>query len=282
MVREELQRHDRERGREQLVGRWDADDLVGVLRDLLVAVGGEGDDHAGARADLLDVREHLLVDGVAERDGHHRQVLVDERVRAVLHLAGRGPLGVDVRELLELQRTLERRGVVHAAAEMQEVLGLVVAVGQRADLRLLAQHRVDERRQVEHLGQELGRDLRHDRAAPLRQVDGEEVEVDQHRGVRLRRRDADLRTGVQVDDVVRDARRLAADHVRERQQARAALLRRVHRGERVGGLAGLGDRDRELAGRHHRIAVAVLRRDLHIAGDAGETFDQVLAHERGV
>src|SRR3712207_7910699 len=39
---------------------------------------------------------------------------------------------------------------------------------------------------------------------------------------------------------------------------RAALLREAHGGERVGGLAGLGDADDEVALADHRVRVAVL------------------------
>ena len=49
------------------------------------------------------------------RDDRH--LLVDERDRPVLHLAGRIAFGVDVGDLLQLQRAFERDRVVDAAAE---------------------------------------------------------------------------------------------------------------------------------------------------------------------
>ena len=52
---------------------------------------------------------------------HHRHVLVDERDRPVLHLAGGIALGVDVGDLLELERAFERDRIVDAAAQEQEV-----------------------------------------------------------------------------------------------------------------------------------------------------------------
>ena len=262
--------------------RRDADDLVGVTGYLLIAVGRERDDDPGASAYLLDVREHLLVDAVPQRDRHDRQGLVDERVRPVLHLTRGGALGVDVGELFQLECALERRRVVHATAEMQEIRGRRVPIRESADLRVLAEHRVDERWQVEGLRKQLRREFRRDGAAPLREVHREQKEVDEHRGVCLRRGDADLGTGVKVDDVVGEARGLAPHHVAERQEPRAPLLRRVHRRERVGGLSRLGHRDRELTARHDRVAVAVLRRDLDVARDLREALDEVLADERRV
>ena len=76
---------------------------------------------AAARLDLLDVAEHLLEHVVARGDGHDGHVLVDERDGAVLHLAGGIALGVDVGDLLQLERALEGDGVVDAAAQVEEV-----------------------------------------------------------------------------------------------------------------------------------------------------------------
>jgi hypothetical protein len=48
---------------------------------------------------------------------------VDEGVGAVLHLAGGVAFGVDVGDLLELERAFEGDGEVDAAAEEEEVVG---------------------------------------------------------------------------------------------------------------------------------------------------------------
>ena len=95
-------------------------------------------DHgAAARLRLLDVADHLLEHVVVGRDRDDRHPLVDERDRPVLHLAGRIALGVDVGDLLELERAFERDRIVDAAAEEQEV-GAVVE-----PLRDLARSRAD-------------------------------------------------------------------------------------------------------------------------------------------
>ena len=59
-----------------------------------------------ARGDLLHVRHGLLENRVARRDDDHRHRLVDQRDRPVLQLPRRVALGVDVTQLLELQRAL--------------------------------------------------------------------------------------------------------------------------------------------------------------------------------
>ena len=92
-----------------------------IERELVVAARRERDDRAAARLHLLHVADHLLEHVIVRREGDDRHLLVDERDRPVLHLAGRIALGVDVGDLLQLERALERDRVVDAAAEVQEV-----------------------------------------------------------------------------------------------------------------------------------------------------------------
>src|ERR1051325_4515884 len=74
-----------------------------------------------SRAHLLHVRQHPVEVAVARREGDHRELLGDQRDRAVLHLAARVAFRVDVRDLLQLERALERDGVLEPAAEVEEV-----------------------------------------------------------------------------------------------------------------------------------------------------------------
>ena len=189
---------------------------------------------------------------------------------------------MDVGELLELERALEGRGIVDAAPEEEEVPRRVIAIRERSDLGLLAEHRIDEGRQMECLGEQLARSRGIERSSPLAEVDREKIQIHEHRGVGLRRRDADLRSRMQIHDVVGHATRLTADHVHERQKARALLLRLFHRGKRVGCLSRLRDRDHELTWRPDRLAISVFTREVHVAGYAREALDEVLADKRGV
>ena len=112
------------------MGLGDVDYVLDQLADVGVAFDGDGDDAAGAGADFLDVGERLFVledgagvVGVLRGNADDRKRFVDESVGAVLHLAGRVALGVDVGDLLELERALEGDGVMDAAAEEEEVAG---------------------------------------------------------------------------------------------------------------------------------------------------------------
>ena len=75
----------------------------------------------------------------------------------MLHLAGGIALGVDVRELLELQSALQGHRVLDTPRQVQEVAVPEVAPGQRLALRVKAgENRGD---QVGHAGQVLQKAL---------------------------------------------------------------------------------------------------------------------------
>ena len=115
-MRIDERRHGRRHlGQDQRLHRVDG----GRLASLRV---GDQDDAAAARGDLLHVGHGLLEDAVVRRDHDHRHVLVDQRDRAVLQLAGGIALGVDVGDFLELQRAFERQRIAGAAAEIEDVV----------------------------------------------------------------------------------------------------------------------------------------------------------------
>ena len=62
----------------------------------------------------------------------------------------------------------------------------------------------------------------------------------------------------------------------------ALALHLVHRGQGVGGLARLADRDVQAVLLDHRIAVAELRGRLGVGRHAGQRLDQVRAADAGV
>ena len=106
------------------------DRVLDEVLDLFVAFDGDGDDSAAAGGDLLNVAEGFFVledaAGVVRvlgGDADYGEGFVDEGVGAVLHLAGGVAFGVDVADLLELERAFEGDGVVDAAAEEEEVVG---------------------------------------------------------------------------------------------------------------------------------------------------------------
>lgn len=105
-------------GEEQGVAPWHAEDRADVLLHFRVRVARDGEDARRAGVDLADVREH---DGVrAFAFGHERddgEPRFEERERPVLHFVRRVAFGVEVRDLLELERGIEREPVVELAAQ---------------------------------------------------------------------------------------------------------------------------------------------------------------------
>ena len=89
-----------------------------------VAFGGHGDDRAFAGADHGEVGHRLVVHRILRHEEHRRRLLVNQRDRPVLHFRRGITLGVDVGNLLELERAFERDGKGVAAAEEEEVVGL--------------------------------------------------------------------------------------------------------------------------------------------------------------
>ncbi len=83
---------------------------------------GEHIQLAAARAHLHQVGLQLLEQLVVRGDRHYRHAGVDQRQRAVLEFAGGVAFGVDVGNLLELERAFQGNGVQGAAAQEQGVL----------------------------------------------------------------------------------------------------------------------------------------------------------------
>ncbi len=121
----------------------------------------------------------------------------------MLHLAGGIPLGVDVRDLLQLQRAFERDRVVNAPAQEKEVAARVKAVADLLNLLVGLEDLFDQQRQVRQRVQMGLPLLRTQRALHPRQVQREQVERHQLRGEGLGGGDANLRARVRVDDARR-------------------------------------------------------------------------------
>ena len=173
-------------------------------------------DHAAAaRLHLLHVRHDLVEHRVVRRDEHHRHVLVDQRDRPVLHLRRRIALGVDVADLLELERALERGREVVAAAEVQEVRRVLELLGDLLDLAARGRGSAGSAPAAP--------------PAPARSRGPRTTDMLRSRASlsvssasaitwlvnAFVRRDADLRAGVQVDAAVVLARDRRADHVHD-------------------------------------------------------------------
>ena len=73
---------------------------------------------------------HLLLGG--QRDDRH--TIGDEADGAVLELAGRVGVRVDIADLLQLEAALQREGVIESAPDKEAALGVDKAAGEVLDL----------------------------------------------------------------------------------------------------------------------------------------------------
>ena len=203
---------------------------------------------------------------------------VDQGDRAVLHLGGRVALGVDVADLLELQRPFERDREVEVAAEVEGAPGRgdplggldrsarscrtsPISVGDRLD-------RIDD-------GQAVG-EREVPEPAQVERQQGQDGDLGRER---LGAGDADLGAGVQVDAAVGLAGDRAADGVDDRQGRMPPPLRLAEGAQRVGRLARLAEDEDERPVVERGVAVAELAGVLDLDRQVGQPLDQVLADQ---
>ena len=287
MVGEQLHGDGFQDGAEQLRGGRELEDVVGGGAHFLVAFGDDGDHDAVAGLDLADVADGFLVAGdrlrvapVAGGQHHHRQVLVDEGVGAVLHLSGRVAFGVDVGNLLQLQRPFQRQRVVDAAAQKKKVAAAEEMSGQLFDLVVAVQDLLQLGRNLQQLSQVGLGFHRGQPAAHLGQVERQDVKSGKLRGEGLGGGHADFRPGVGVEGAVGLARNHGADHVANGQGPGAFLLGLALGGDGVGGLARLADDDGQRGSIDQRVAVAVLGGVVHFHRQPRQFLDHELAGQR--
>ena len=284
VVRQQLQGHDVHHRLQAVLHLGHPDDrrvLPGNLGNLLVALGGDEDEPPAPGAKLL---HHALLLRVAPVPGGHDDEghrLVHERERAVLHLPGEDTLRVHQRNLLNLERTLQRGGVVVPAAEHQQALLILQIRREREHLR------VELERRANRLGE--AEERLHDFLAPSRAGDGilgererEEDHGDDLAGVRLGGRDANLRARVDVDTAVGAARDGRADGVDDADAESASFLGVLHSLEGIRRLTRLGDEDAGVIPEEGALAVEDVGGELEGDGEFGELLHELPDGDGGV
>ena len=267
MVSEQLQHDCVQDDRRRLVHFRDLEDIGRDSVERAIPLGDQGQDRRVAGDDLVDVADHLVFGRAGGADGDHGKLIVEQGDGPVLQLAARCPFCVYVRDLLQLQRALERDRVAQPAAREHEVAVLAVFVGQLDDLLLSGEDVADlvgkRPQRLDQLPLAFWRNASLDIRKPHRK----QVEADDVRVQSLGRGDADFGPGVQVNRAVGVASGGACDHVRRRDRERAASLGLLHCDKGVRRFSGLGDHDAERLLADGRPPVAELRRVLRSGGD---------------
>src|SRR6185312_13681079 len=183
--------------------------MVRCIRNLGVTFSGDRNYASTGFFDLAQVADGLLsaqyglwIVQIARSDTNDGNVLVDERIRAVLDLTGGIAFRVDIGSFFQFERAIESNGIVHVAPNVEEVFDLVVLLRQLVAEVVLVQNGLDFVRKSQEFVHQSGNFLIGERAACFAEVDGEEVERNQLRAKCLGRRDADFRSSLRMDDGV--------------------------------------------------------------------------------
>ena len=254
--------------------------LLAMRRDAVGA--GHEDDAAAARDHLLHVRRRLLEQGPGGGDDDHRHRLVDQCDGAVLHLARGIALGVDVGDLLELERALERQRIIGAAPEIEHVMRSRDLLGDGADALVVMQHLGHARGDLLERPHERRLPVAIERPARRPGGDGERRQHRELTGEGLGARDPDLGAGMGRKDDIRLARHRRFRHIDDRRHMLTERLGMAQGGKRVGGLARLRDEQRQPALLQDRLAIAEFRGDIDLDRHAGDLLEPDPGHHAGI
>ena len=159
-----------DRGRET-VDRRQFDDMLGEVAQFGDPRRVRQQDQLAAAGDhLAGVAGGFIEQTIRRGDQHHRHTVVDQRDRPMFHFAGGIALGMEIAELLQLQRAFQSDRITSAAAEIEDVAGLRQAVGDRVIARQLAQHTANQIRQFAERAQMGGGDASVQAAARQRPI----------------------------------------------------------------------------------------------------------------
>ncbi len=240
------------------------------------------DDTAAARGDFLHVRNGLFEETIVRCNHDDGHVLVDQRDRAVLQLAGSITFGVNIGNFLELQRAFQRQREAGAPAEIKHVLEARQIARQALYLRLDdVEHLAHDAR---HLDQMLHKFLfltRLQRAARLAGGNGERSKHRKLAGEGLGGSDADFRSGKDREDGVRFPGNGRFPHIDDGADLEIAFLAIAQRCQRIGCLTRLRDEERRLRWLKWHFTIAELGGHIDLHRQARITLEPVFADQAG-
>ena len=201
----------------------------------------------------------------------------------MLHLAGGVGLGVQVADLLELERTLVGNSGTHAAAHEQRRLRILAQQGSLMNgLGLGIQNPLDLLGRIGKLAEQHACLFGGQAVLDLRQQQGQQRQAHNLADEALGRGDRDLLVGLGINDAVALTRHGAAHHVGDAKDLGALDTRVANGGEGIGRLARLGHGNDERRRRDDGVAIAELAGSLNLGGNASPALNKVLCDEAGV
>ena len=196
---------------------------------------------------------------------------------AVLQLTGGVCLGVDIADLLELQRALQAHGVIQIPADEENGIMIKVPGGEILHILRAVQYGLQLFRQSFQLMQDGRIFLMGDRSQQVTEIKSDHVHQGQLRGICLCGSHGDLRPRPCIEHIVRLPGDGGTHHVHNGQRPAAKALGLPQGGHGIQRFAGLADEDHQGVIVHQRIAVAELRGEAHLHWAAEQALPVILA-----
>ena len=191
-------------GQQQLIRLRNCNQAIGHLGHLPGTVlRGEGQYVRPPALHLHHVAHGLFKQPPIGAQSHHQCAVLDEGDGSVLEFPGGIGLGVDIGDLLELQRSLQPQGIVHVAADVKHRVVVEVLAGIILNILPFFQHLFHlGRQQQQFLHRLVVPFLRH--GPPLSaKIQCQQIHHRQLGGVGLGGSHGDLRSGPGVEHHVR-------------------------------------------------------------------------------
>ena len=255
------------------------DNAIGGLPHLLAMIPGGKRQHIAAPGfHLHNITHGLLKKLCVGTQGHHQCAFLNKADGAVLKFAGSVSLGVNIRNLLELQGTLQPQGIVHIPSDKKHTVMIEILAGKILDIVLVGEDLLHFPRQQQHLLEDGAiLFLLHGTQQP-RQVQPQQVQHCQLGGIRLGGGYRNLRSRPGIKDLVGFPCNRGTNHIDNRENGSAQPLGLPEGRHGIQCLTRLADDDHQGLFIHNGIHIPELRGQSHLHRDTENPLQVVLAH----
>ena len=238
--------------------------MVRIFFQRGVALKADGNNHSLACFNLLQVADGFIIYIHLRCQYNYRHTGNNQRQGAVLQLTCRVSLRMNVGNLLQLQRTLQRYGIIKAASQEEGILTAAVFTGKHLNLVHVFQHFMNL---LGHKGQSLHQlllTLGTHAAAQTAYINRQHQHCQKLSSISLGRCHGNFRTGIGINNLVCLTRNRAADNVGNRQSAGAKTLSLAQCCQRIAGFTALADNNRQAVAVNKRVAVTEFTGNIHL------------------
>ena len=259
-----------------LVGLRDVGDEVGSVFNVVMTVGGQAHQVCAAALALDHIADSFFVEVALGQDTDDQGAVLDEADGAVLQLTRGVGLGVDVADFFHFQAALQGDGIIDTASDKEDVVGCGLLGGEPLEALFILKYPGDFLRQSSHFRDQAPVAVFIDRAAYLRELDGQDVAGQKLGAVGLGGSHRNLRSGQGVEDVVCFSGNGGANHIYDGKGTDTHAFGLTKSRQGVCGLAGLTDKDNQSLFVQQQGPIAEFGRQLHTDRDFRQILDDIL------